>query len=99
MITDNSKLTQAVAKIHAGVLAFVMAVICGGSMFVITAWLLIKGGENVGLHLQLLGQYLIGYTVTWKGSFIGLIYGAIIGGIVGWTIGMIYNKIVKFRYR
>ncbi len=96
---NYAELKQEVARIHSGVLALVFAIICGGGLFVITVWLLIKGGENIGLHLQLLGQYFIGYTVTWKGSFIGLIYGVFVGGTIGWTIGMIYNKIVNFRQR
>jgi hypothetical protein len=62
-----------------------------------TVWLLIKGGENVGLHLQLLGHYFIGYSVSWKGSFVGLFYGAGVGWIVGWTIGIVYNRIVDIR--
>jgi hypothetical protein len=64
-----------------------------------TAWLLIKGGPQVGAHLQLLGHYFIGYSVTWKGSLVGLFYGALVGGVVGWSIGTIYNGIVAIRQR
>jgi hypothetical protein len=76
-----------------------MAAICGLAIFIMTAWLLIKGGANVGAHLNLLGQYFIGYSVSWAGSLIGLIYGALIGGVIGWVIGSIYNKIVDVRGR
>jgi hypothetical protein len=96
---EAAKLSQAVARIHAGVMALVFAILCGGGLFVMTAWLLIKGGENVGIHLQLLGHYFIGYSVSWKGSFVGLVYGVAVGWIVGWTIGMIYNRIVGLRQR
>jgi hypothetical protein len=96
---DATQLSHAVARIHAGVLALVFAIICGGGLFIMTVWLIIKGGENVGLHLQLLGQYFIGYSVSWKGSFVGLFYGGAIGWVVGWTIGMIYNRIVGIRQR
>lgn len=75
----------------------VMAVIGGASLFLMTAWLLIKGGENVGAHLTLLGQYLAGYSVTWTGSFVGLFYGALLGGVTGWSIGYIYNRVVERR--
>jgi hypothetical protein len=29
-----------------------------------TIWLVIKGGPNMGQHLQLLGQYFVGYSVS-----------------------------------
>lgn len=62
-----------------------------------TAWLLIKGGPQVGAHLQLLGQYFVGYAMTWKGSLVGIFYGALTGGLVGWAVGTIYNGIVGLR--
>lgn len=96
-IDRTAELSHTVARIHANVLALIFAVIGGIGLFVMTVWLLIKGGERVGPHLELLGQYFIGYSVTWPGSFIGLLYGALFGGICGWMIGMIYNLIVDVR--
>lgn len=96
---NSGRVTKRVATIQAGILAFVFALICGLGFFIITAWLVIKGGDRVGPNLQLLGQYFIGYTVTWKGCFIGFIYGCIIGGIIGWIIGIIYNKIIGIRMK
>jgi hypothetical protein len=96
---QSARLSHMVVSLQAGILAFVFAVIGGLGLFLITAWLLVKGGEQVGAHLGLLGQYLIGYTVTWKGSFIGLIYGTAIGGILGWSIGKLYNLIAQARQR
>lgn len=93
----GAKLSHTVVRIHAGIMAFVFAIICGGGLFVMTAWLLIKGGANVGQHLQLLGHFFVGYSVSWKGCFVGLLYGASAGGVVGWIIGMIYNRIVGIR--
>jgi hypothetical protein len=90
---------RAVAKMQAGVLAIVFAVLGGGSLFLATLWLVIKDGPYVGAHLRLLGNYFPGYSVTWLGSFIGLFYGALVGGVIGWSIGTIYNKIVRLRQR
>jgi len=95
----GKEFSQAVARIHAKILAFVFAMIGGLAMFVMTAWLLIKGGENVGAHLQLLGQYFVGYSVSWGGSIIGFFYGALAGGLSGWLIGWIYNLVVGMRYK
>ena len=90
---------QHIVRIQAEVLAFVMAILCGLVIFIATAWLVLKGGSNVGRHLILLRQYLPGYSVTWGGSFLGLIYGLIIGGTLGWMIGYSYNRIVDIRNR
>jgi hypothetical protein len=98
-LDQSARLSHMVVSIQAGILAFVFAVIGGLGVFVVTAWLLVKGGEHVGAHLSLLGQYFIGYSVTWKGSFIGLVYGAVIGGILGWAIGKLYNLIAQARQR
>jgi len=89
--------SRKVAVIHSGVLALVMAVVGGASLFLMTVWLLIKGGKTVGPHLSLLGQYFIGYSVTWTGSFVGLLYGALVGGLIGWSIGLIYNRVAEWR--
>jgi len=94
---DPNDLNRMVARIHAGVLAVTFALIGGIGLFVMTVWLLFKGGPHVGAHLQLLGQYLIGYSVTWKGSLVGLVYGGVLGGIVGWIIGNLYNVVVNLR--
>ena len=96
---DKEKLSRAFARIRTGALACVSAMIGGVGLFLITAWLLIKGGPHVGQHLQLLSNYFIGYSVTWWGSVVGLFYGALCGGVMGWTVGMIYNKILKMRER
>ena len=95
----DSALPLKVARIQAGILAFVMAVICGTVLFLMTAWLLLKGGSEVGPHLQLLEQYFIGYSVSWSGCFVGLFYGALVGGLWGWLIGLLYNRIVAIRHR
>ena len=98
-LDQDAQLSRMVVRIQASVLAFVFAVIGGLGLFLITAWLLVKGGENVGAHLNLLGQYLIGYSVTWTGSLIGLVYGALLGGILGWSIAKLYNLIAQARQR
>lgn len=91
------KIVQAVARIHAGVLALVCAILGGGCLFVMTVWLLIKGGPQVGPHLSLLAQYFYGYSVTWGGAFVGLFWGALIGAVAGWTVGSVYNLVVGMR--
>ena len=93
------EVSRAVVRIQSGVLTVVCGIIGGLGLFVMTAWLLIKDGPDVGRHLNLLGHYFIGYSVTWPGSVIGLLYGTLVGGIFGWTIGRIYNAVVSIRHR
>lgn len=66
----------------------------GSGLFIVTIWLVIKGGETVGPHLALLGQYFVGYSVTWGGAFIGLAYGFAVGYCVGYAYARIYNWVV-----
>ncbi|MGH7898632.1 MAG: hypothetical protein ACREQQ_11810 [Candidatus Binatia bacterium] len=94
---DEREVIHAIAQLHGGVLAMVGGMIGGTVIFLMTAWLLVKGGPRVGAHLQLLSHYFYGYSVTWTGSFIGALYGAIGGAIVGWCIGTIYNLVAGLR--
>ena len=92
------EVSRAIARIQTGVLTVVFATIGGLSLFLMTAWLVVKDGPNVGAHLRLLGNYFPGYSVTWPGSVIGLTYGALVGGMLGWSISTIYNKVVTLRH-
>ena len=92
---ERALIRRAVARLRAGILAVVFAMMTGAGLFVATAWLLVKGGENVGATLGLLGNYLPGYAVTWPGAIVGLLYGAAIGGVAGWSLARIYNRLAR----
>ena len=96
---QKDQISHALVRIRTEVLAVVCSVMGGVGLFVMTAWLVIKDGPQVGQHLQLLSIYFIGYSVTWWGSVVGLVYGALCGGLIGWAVGTIYNKVVKMRER
>lgn len=87
----------AVARLRASVMAIVFGLTAGTGLFVATVWLLIRGGPNVGRTLNLLGNYLPGYSVTWPGAFLGFFEAALLGGAVGWVVAYIYNAIVARR--
>lgn len=91
---EEELLRQAVARLRAGVLAVVFALVAGTGLFLATAWLLLRGGEPVGPHLALLGHYFPGYQVTWPGAFLGFAYAAAAGAAVGAAVGWIYNRLV-----
>ena len=69
--------------------------VAGLGLFVATNWLVLKGGEVVGPHLALLGQFLPGYAVTFAGSVIGLVYGSVGGFLVGYGVSALYNLLAR----
>ena len=93
----EEKLFRGILWLNAKVLGFAIGLLFGLAIFIATNWLVIKGGEPVGPHLQLLSQYFIGYRVSFLGSFIGFAYGFAVGTLGGALIGWIYNKIVNLR--
>ncbi len=97
---SDDEMRRAIVRLQVRVSMLVGMILGGVGIFLITAWLLVKGGppEYVGRHLQLLGQYFIGYSVTWPGSVIGLGYGALLGGIIGGSISCIYNWVDDWRH-
>jgi hypothetical protein len=84
-------------RLNATVQGIVTGTIVGLGVFIATNWLLLKGGEVVGPHLALLGQFFIGYDVTFGGSLIGLVYGFLTGFIVGYSVSTMYNWIAGRR--
>ena len=85
--------------LNAKALGLALGLICGLAIFVATNWLVIKGGDPVGPHLSLLGQYFFGYRVTFLGSLIGFAYGFAVGTISGALISWIYNLLTNLRNR
>lgn len=61
-------------------------------LFVSTAVLVVRGGHDMGQHLDVLAVYLPGYSVSWPGAFVGAAYMFFIGYGTGRTIATIYNR-------
>lgn len=85
-------------RMNAVVSGLVTGVIFGLIIFIATNWLLLKGGEPIGLHLALLGQFFMGYTVSFWGSLVGLFYGFVTGFILGGAVAVLYNFFLKLRH-
>lgn len=89
---DKTLLRIAFCRIDVVAMAIATGTVSGLLLFLATAVLLVKGappGLEVGPHLELLGIYLPGYSVTWVGSLIGAGYGFLIGAVIGsLTAGM-----------
>ena len=84
-------------RVSAVVYGIVTGLIVGLGIFAATIWLVLKGGPVVGPHLGLLGQFLIGYRVTFVGSLVGLGYGFVIGFVLGSAVAWLYNQMLDRR--
>ena len=97
--SEDEQLLRPVLRLNRHVLGLVLGLVIGTVLFVATNWLVLKGGDPVGPHLGLLGQFFIGYSVSFAGSFVGLLYGLVTGYVVGWFTAVVYNRVVRFRER
>ena len=93
---ERMVLTRAL-RLNATVQGIVTGLVAGLGVFIATNWLVLKGGERIGPHLSLLGQYFIGYRVSFLGSLLGFFYAFVIGYVVGYMVGRVYNWAVDRR--
>jgi hypothetical protein len=84
-------------RLNATAQGLVAGILAGVGIFVATNWLVLKGGDVVGPHLGLLGQFFIGYEVTFAGSLIGFAYAFVTGFVLGYSVARIYNWVVGIR--
>lgn len=84
-------LLLAFAPLHRLALGAACGVVMGGMIFLATVLLLVKGGYPIGPNLALLGEFMIGYSVTIGGAFIGLTWGFVIGYVLGWGFAVAHN--------
>jgi hypothetical protein len=103
MVKDEKTLEKVVLtrllRLNATVQGLVTGIIAGLGIFIATNWLVLKGGDVVGPHLGLLGQFFIGYEVSFVGSLIGFMYALVTGFALGYFVARIYNGIVDLRDR
>jgi hypothetical protein len=86
-----------VRQVEATLQGVAAGLLVGGVIFVATNVLVLKGGPVVGPHLVLLGQFFVGYEVTFVGSVIGFAWGFVYGFLAGWGGGVVYNRVAAAR--
>jgi hypothetical protein len=94
MSNNEQELQVAIRRLNARAWGIAVGLLLGGGLFLATNILVLKGGENVGQHLELLSQYFPGYSVSFVGSLIGFVYAFVGGYIIGRAIGYVYNRLV-----
>jgi hypothetical protein len=93
-LIPDEVLVQIFARVDQVALGLAVGVLSGSGLFLATAILLIKGGERIGPTLQLINNYIPGYSVTWPGAFVGALGGLILGFVLGWTVAFIRNAMM-----
>jgi hypothetical protein len=92
---EEDELEQAVVLLNAKLLGIVLGILFGSGLFLMTNFLVLKGGQHVGAHLALLANFFPGYRVTFLGSIIGFCYAFLTGIVVGFAVGAVYNRLAK----
>lgn len=80
-----------ILRLNAVLHGMVTGLVAGMALFIATNWLVLKGGRVVGPHLSLLGQYFVGYRVTFLGSLIGFCYAFVLGFVLAYVVATLYN--------
>lgn len=91
---EREQIERAVILMNSKLMGIVLGFLSGAGLFLVTNFLVLKGGSHVGAHLGLLSNFFPGYRVTFVGSIIGFCYAFIVGLLVGGVIGAVYNKVV-----
>lgn len=86
-------------RLNATIQGVAVGSLLGLAIFIATNWLVLKGGRVVGPHLGLLGQFFVGYRVTFLGSFVGFGYGFVLGFLAGYFLAIVYNFVADRRQR
>lgn len=90
---EERALQQVVVRTSEQGWGIAVGTIFGVGLLLATLVLVVRGGENVGTHLGLLGVYFPGYRVSWLGGFVGFVYAFVVGYAIGRTVATIYNKL------
>ena len=92
---------RTVAHIRIPGFAAAAGLLSGGTLFLATLILVLRGGpsEYTGHHLGLLSNYLPQYTVSVGGAFLGFFYFLIAGGALFAITGVIYNALIGSGHR
>ena len=94
---NDEKLFTGILRLDSKVMGLVFGLLLGIFIFAATNIVVLRGGhmsgkgeQVVGPHLALLGEFFIGYKVSFFGSLIGFVYGFAVGTLAGSLVGWIY---------
>jgi hypothetical protein len=82
---------QTFAHLDPVALGVAVGAVTGSGLLAATAVLIAKGGAVVGPTLSLLGNYLVGFDVSWVGAAIGGAQAALLGFGFGYALARMRN--------
>ena len=95
-VNDDNVPPQVLAlfgRLHKRAMGTACAVVAAALVFLATvATVLVPGPWHTGLGL--LGNFFVGYAVTWTGAFIGAFWAGVAGFVFGWFFAFCRNFFV-----
>ena len=91
------EVAQAFARYDTVALGVAVGSVAGLVLFLATLALLLRGGQVFSPMLSLIGNYLIGYHVTWTGAVLGLAEGFVGGFLFGYLIARAINAVTRME--
>jgi hypothetical protein len=91
------EVAQAFARYDAVALGVAVGSVAGLVLFLSTLVLLLRGGRVLGPMLSLLGNYLVGYQVSWAGAALGLAEGFVGGFLFGYLVARAINAVTHME--
>ncbi|MFV1986744.1 MAG: hypothetical protein ACC682_05665 [Gemmatimonadota bacterium] len=92
---NDQSVQAAIRRLNVRAWGISLGLVLGLGLLGATLFLVAKGGQNVGVHLNLLGNYLPGYRVSVAGALIGFVYAFVLGYGLGRVVGTVYNRLVR----
>ena len=92
----NESLVLAFAKLDKLAFATALGTVTGLIVAIATLWVAVKGEEQAGQNLQMLGQFFQGYTVTVSGALVGFAYSFASAFLWGWLFAYLRNFALGF---
>ena len=89
--SERDVMERAFGRLDPIALGTAVGAVAGLALSALTAVLVVRGGSLVGFHLNRLGYFLPGYTVSWPGVGIGLIDAAVAGFALGALLAWMWN--------
>jgi protoporphyrinogen oxidase len=95
--TLEDVLAAAFARYDSLALGLALAIVSGVGLFLTTAWVLLRAERDSTEMLSRVGQYLLGYDVSWGGAMLGLIGAGVFGFVVGFGVAWLINLIIGWE--
>jgi protoporphyrinogen oxidase len=86
---------QTFAHLDPVALGAAFGAVAGSGLLAATAFLVAKGGAVVGPNLSLLGNYLVGFEVSWAGAVVGGAQAALLGFGFGYALARLRNWVLQ----